>query len=54
MDLPSEKTYRIEVVDTWNMTRETVASGQSGSCKVRVPEKQWMAVVAILEDLNMG
>lgn len=50
MDLPSDKTYRIEAVDTWNMTHETVAIGQSGSCKVRIPEKPWMAVVATLED----
>ena len=28
--LPESKTYRIDVIDTWNMTRETVLTGASG------------------------
>lgn len=47
--LPQEKKYTIEVLDTWNMTREVIATGQSGFCQVRVPEKQWLAVVATVE-----
>lgn len=50
MDLPDDKAYTVEAIDTWNMTREVVATGQSGSCKIRVPEKQWMAVVATEEN----
>lgn len=49
MDLPDDKKYTIEAIDTWNMIREVVATGQSGTCKIRVPEKQWLAVVATLE-----
>lgn len=50
MELPSDKEYTIEEIDTWNMTRKVVATGQSGLCKVRISEKQWMAVVATLEE----
>ncbi len=46
MDLPNDKKYTVEAIDTWNMTREVVATGQHGTCKIRVPEKQWLAVVA--------
>lgn len=47
--LPADKKYRVEVIDTWNMTRETMAEGQSGMCRIRVPEKQWLAVAAFVE-----
>lgn len=50
MELPGDKTYTIEEIDTWNMTRKVVATGQRGLCKVHISERQWMAVVAIQED----
>lgn len=50
MDLPTDKKYTIEAIDTWNMTREVITTGQSGICKIRIPEKPWMAVAAFLEE----
>lgn len=50
LNLPEEATYIIEVIDTWNMTIRTIASGKRGECKDRIPEAQWMAVVARRED----
>ena len=49
LNLPKDKKYTIEALDTWNMTREVVATGQSGEVRVRIPQKQWMAVVATVE-----
>ena len=47
LDLPSDKTYRIEVIDTWEMTRETVQTGASGKVQVRLPGREYMAVLAV-------
>ena len=44
--LPDTHTYRIEVIDTWNMTRETVADSASGETEVALPGRPWMAVFA--------
>ena len=49
IELPQDRTYRIDIIDTWNMTRETVMTGVSGAVAVRMPQKQWMAVVAVAE-----
>ena len=50
MDLPEGHTYRVEVLDTWEMTRETVLTGVSGHTVVPMPGKPWMAAVAFRED----
>ncbi|MCR5168677.1 MAG: DUF5605 domain-containing protein [Oscillospiraceae bacterium] len=44
--LPDNKIYDIEIIDTWEMTRETVFSGVSGYVRVRLPAKEYMVVVA--------
>ncbi len=44
--LPEGKEYRIDVIDTWNMTRETVPSRASGVYEVKLPGKEFMAVIA--------
>ena len=49
LSLPTDKTYRIEVIDTWEMTRETVQTGASGKVQVRLPGKEYMAVLAVKE-----
>ncbi len=49
MDLPADKEYTVEVIDTWNMERRVIARHQSGSCKLPIPERQWIAVVATIE-----
>lgn len=35
MILPEDRTYKIEVIDTWNETRETVMEGAKGDRMVR-------------------
>ncbi len=47
--LPEDKTYRIDVIDTWEMTRKTVMSGESGKVRVRMPGKEAMAILAVAE-----
>ena len=49
LKLPEGKTYRVEVLDTWNMTRETVAQGVSGEYVVQLPGREYMAVLATVE-----
>ena len=46
MNLPEDKDYRIEVIDTWNMTRTVYAEHASGSVIVELPGKEGMAVLA--------
>ena len=47
--LPETKTYRVEVIDTWNMTRETVLTGAKASVEVKLPGREYMAVLAVAE-----
>ena len=46
MELPADKTYRVEVLDTWAMTRETALEHASGSIRVPLPGRPYMAVLA--------
>jgi hypothetical protein len=39
-----EGTYRIDVIDTWNMTIETVAENATGQVKVDLPARKFMAI----------
>lgn len=50
MELPEGKTYRLDVIDTWNMTRETVQHGASGKVWVDLPSRPWMAILAVQEN----
>lgn len=49
ISLPADHTWKIEVLDAWNMTRETVAVGASGKQEVRLPGRPYMAVLATAE-----
>lgn len=49
LELPETRTYSVKIIDTWNMTQKIVLTGQSGKCRVRMPEKPWLAVVAEAE-----
>ncbi|MBR3644257.1 MAG: DUF5605 domain-containing protein, partial [Parasporobacterium sp.] len=49
LQLPETKKYRVEVIDTWNMTRETVKSGVNGTVEVDLPGREYMAVLAVAE-----
>lgn len=47
--LPKDKTYKVEVLDTWNMTRSAFADHVSGEVQVRLPGKEFMAILATVE-----
>ena len=47
--LPEDRKYTVQVIDTWNMTIETVATGVSGSYVVKLPGRENMAVLALAE-----
>lgn len=49
MILPENRTYKIEVIDTWNETRETVMEGAKGIVWFDMPGKEKMAVMATAE-----
>lgn len=49
LTLPEDRKYSIQVIDTWNMTVETVATGVSGSYVVKLPSRENMAVLALAE-----
>ena len=46
LKLPEDKNYDIEVIDTWEMTREKVKNSVSGNVRVPLPGKEGMLVVA--------
>ena len=46
INLPADKSYKVEVIDTWEMTREAVMTGVSGTVDVKMPGKPYMAVLA--------
>ena len=49
LELPEDRSYTIQIIDTWNMTVETVASGISGRYIVTLPGRENMAVLALAE-----
>lgn len=49
LTLPEDRAYTIQVIDTWNMTIETVATGVSGTYVVKLPSRENMAVLALAE-----
>ncbi len=47
LNLPEENRYRVEIIDTWNMTREVFAEHASGRTLVQMPSRESMAVLAV-------
>ncbi len=45
VSLPEDKTYRAELIDVWNMTRETIAEGVSGKTHLKLPGKDNLALL---------
>lgn len=45
--LPEGHKYRVEVIDVWNMTRETVLTEASGDIVIKLPGREGMAVLAV-------
>ena len=46
--LPEGKTYRVELIDTWNMTREVLLKQAEGPTEIHLPGREQMAVLAIV------
>ncbi len=44
--LPQEESFKIEIIDVWEMTRETFAENVSGKVALKLPGKGGIAVVA--------
>lgn len=44
--LPETGSYRVEVIDAWEMTRQVVAEGVSGEVKLELPGKEGIALLA--------
>lgn len=47
LDLPETATYRVEVIDTWEMTRTVVREHVTGRTEIKLPNKEGMAVLAV-------
>jgi len=47
--LPEDKKYQIDLIDVWEMTRETVLRNVKGKIHIHLPGKEGIAVVATLE-----
>ena len=45
--LPEDGRYAVDVIDTWNMTVTRALDGASGSVRVPLPGRPWMAVLAV-------
>lgn len=54
LQLPEDKSYRIEVIDTWEMTRSIAVDRASGSVRIELPGKPYMAVLAVRTDALAG
>ena len=46
LHLPHDKTYRLELIDTWAMTKETIMEQASGDVTISLPGREWMSVLA--------
>ena len=47
--LPEDKFYRAELIDVWNMTRETIAEHLSGETTLKLPGRDNLALLMIRE-----
>lgn len=50
IELPTEHTYRVEYIDTWNMTRTELLPVASGETVLTLPGKEGMAILAVRTD----
>lgn len=46
LKLPAEHVYRVELIDTWEMTRRVLLEKASGDTELTLPGKEGMAVLA--------
>lgn len=45
--LPDDHTYRVDVIDTWAMTRQTIMESASGIIEIPLSGCENMAVLAL-------
>ena len=43
-NLPTSSHYRIDLLDTWNMTAETAVENATGKVRVEIPGRKYMAI----------
>jgi len=43
-DLPSERSYKVEIIDAWNMTIDTLDKTYEGKFTINLPGKKYIAV----------
>ena len=44
--LPAGKTFKMEIIDAWNMTREVAATGFKNGDELKLPGREYIAVLA--------
>jgi len=49
LELPTDKTYTVELIDTWEMTRKTILTKVSGKVEIDLPGKEYTAVLVSKE-----
>lgn len=52
LELPDDKSYRVELIDTWEMTRTVLLDCASGRTELSLPGKEGMAVLAARNGLQ--
>ena len=50
IELPADGRFRIDIIDTWNMTVTTLPELRGGAVRIELPGRQYMAVRAMAED----
>ena len=50
LNLPKGKTYKVEVIDTWNMTKSTASECAEENMRIKLPGRPYMAVLATETD----
>jgi hypothetical protein len=43
-NLPDDERYHVDIIDTWNMTLETLAAPCGGKFSVPLPARPYLAV----------
>lgn len=52
LDLPENKTYSVELIDVWNMTRKVISEHVSGKTVIDLPGCENMAVLALTDQYH--
>jgi hypothetical protein len=50
--LPPGRRYRVDVIDTWNMTIETLPNTVEGECTIALPARELLALRLVAVDEN--